>query len=134
MEHRIDRARPQRPSRPRRRTDRGVVEPPVRREPGEGKGRISALEGIRTLSIVAILLYHADPSWLPGGFFGVSVFFVLTGYLITLSLERGIAREKRLDYPRFLAKRVGRMLPSMLVLVGVVAILCAFFSPSGLAT
>lgn len=128
MEHRIDRARPQRPSRPRRRTDRGVVEPPVRREPGEVKGRIGALEGIRTLSIVAILLYHADPSWLPGGFFGVSVFFVLTGYLTTLSLERELERDGRLDYARFIVRRLARLVPSVVVAVGVTTILCALFA------
>ena len=96
----------------------------------QAKKKVAALDGLRILAIAAIIVYHANATWLPGGYFGVTVFFVLTGYLITLSLERGIAREKRLDYPRFLAKRVGRMLPSMLVLVGVVAVLCAFFSPS----
>lgn len=96
----------------------------------KSKGKVAALEGIRALSILAIVLYHADPSWLPGGFFGVSVFFVLTGYLTTLSLERELDSSGRLDYPRFLKRRLARLIPSVLVLVGFTTILCALFSHS----
>ena len=96
----------------------------------KSKGKVAALEGIRALSILAIVLYHADPSWLPGGFFGVSVFFVLTGYLTTLSLERELDSSGRLDYPRFLKRRLARLVPSVLVLVGFTTILCALFSHS----
>lgn len=94
----------------------------------KARGKVAALEGIRALSILAIVLYHADPSWLPGGFFGVSVFFVLTGYLTTLSLERELDASGRLDYPRFLKRRLARLVPSVLVLVGFTTILCALFS------
>ena len=60
---------------------------------------VGALDGLRVLAILAVLVYHANPSWLPGGYFGVTVFFVLTGYLTTLSIEREIGRAGRLDYP-----------------------------------
>ncbi|QOY59846.1 acyltransferase family protein [Thermophilibacter immobilis] len=90
--------------------------------------KIGALDGLRVLAIAAIVVYHANPTWLPGGYLGVSVFFVLTGYLITLSVEREIARTGRLDYPRFLMRRVGRLLPTMLAVVGVSALLCALFA------
>ena len=100
------------------------------RAPAKARGKVAALEGIRALSILAIVLYHADPSWLPGGFFGVSVFFVLTGYLTTLSLERELDASGRLDYPRFLRRRLARLVPSVLVLVGITTILCALFSHS----
>ena len=92
--------------------------------------KVAALDGLRLLAIAAIVVYHANAAWLPGGYYGVTVFFVLTGYLITLSIEREIARSGGFDYPRFLARRVGRLLPSMLVLVGAVAALCALFSPA----
>lgn len=104
-----------------------------RREPSERavtRGRVAALEGIRALAIAAVVLYHADPSWLPGGFFGVSVFFVLTGYLTTLSLDREIARDGRVDYPRFLLRRLLRLVPSVVAVVGVTIVLCAIFSHS----
>ena len=92
--------------------------------------KIAALDGLRVLAIAAIVVYHANPSWLPGGYLGVSVFFVLTGYLTTLSLEREIGRTGRLDYPRFLLRRVGRLLPTMLAVVGITVVLCAVFSPA----
>lgn len=92
--------------------------------------KVAALDGLRILAIVAVIVYHADASWLPGGYFGVTIFFVLTGYLATLSLERRIASKEGLGYPRYLLGRVRRLLPSMLVVVGVVAILCALAAPA----
>ena len=59
--------------------------------------KVAALDGLRLLAIAAIIVYHANPSWLPGGYFGVTVFFVLTGYLATLSLERRISQKGGLD-------------------------------------
>ncbi len=115
QENRVRRARPKRP------------QAEVGRD-ARSRGKVTALEGIRALSILAILLYHADPSWLPGGFFGVSVFFALTGYLTTLSLERELARGGRIDYPRFLLRRLTRLLPSVVVVVGVTTVLCALFA------
>lgn len=91
---------------------------------------VGALDGLRVLAILAVLLYHANPSWLPGGYFGVTVFFVVTGYLTTLSIEREIGRAGRLDYPRFVLKRVTRLLPSMLAVVGVTTLLCVFLAPN----
>ena len=60
----------------------------------------------------------------------MTVFFVLTGYLTTLSIEREIGRAGRLDYPRFVLKRVTRLLPSMLAVVGVSTLLCVFLAPN----
>ena len=91
---------------------------------------VGALDGLRVLAILAVLVYHANPSWLPGGYFGVTVFFVITGYLTTLSIEREIGRTGRLDYPRFVLKRVTRLLPSMLAVVGVTTLLCVFLAPN----
>lgn len=91
---------------------------------------VGALDGLRILAILAVLVYHANPSWLPGGYFGVTVFFVVTGYLTTLSIEREIGRAGRLDYPRFVLKRVTRLLPSMLAVVGVTTLLCVFLAPN----
>lgn len=91
---------------------------------------MGALDGLRVLAILAVLVYHANPSWLPGGYFGVTVFFVITGYLTTLSIEREIGRTGRLDYPRFVLKRVTRLMPSMLAVVGVTTLLCVFLAPN----
>lgn len=91
---------------------------------------VGALDGLRVLAILAVLVYHANPSWLSGGYFGVTVFFVITGYLTTLSIEREIGRTGRLDYPRFVLKRVARLLPAMLAVVGVTTLLCALLAPN----
>lgn len=90
--------------------------------------KVGALDGLRVLAIAAVVAYHANPTWLPGGYLGVTVFFVLTGYLTTLSLEREVHREGGIDYLRFLIRRVERLLPTMLAVVGVTAVLCALFS------
>ena len=49
---------------------------------------LDGLDGLRALAIGAVLVYHLDPSWLPGGFLGVDVFFVVSGFLITTLLQR----------------------------------------------
>lgn len=95
-----------------------------------GARKVAALDGLRVLAIAAVVAYHANPSWLPGGYLGVTVFFVLTGYLTTLSLEREVRRTGRIGYLRFVSRRVARLLPTMLAVVGVTAVLCALFSPS----
>ena len=91
---------------------------------------VPALDGLRVLAILAVVLYHANPTWLPGGYFGVTVFFVVTGYLTTLSIEREIGRTGRFDYPRFLLRRVARLLPAMLAVVAVTTLMCAILAPN----
>ena len=58
-------------------------------------GYIPALDGLRALAVVAVLLYHADQRWIPGGFLGVDVFFVISGYLITCLLLVRLAADRR---------------------------------------
>src|SRR4029077_1023551 len=83
--------------------------------------RLGALDGIRGLALVAVVAYHAAPSLLPGGFLGVDVFFVLSGYLLTALLLEEHARSGRIDllaYARRRAWRIGP--PLLLLLLGVV--------------
>ena len=51
-----------------------------------------ALDGLRAVSVIAVILYHAGFGWMSGGFFGVEVFFVISGYLITVLLIEEHAR------------------------------------------
>ena len=70
-----------------------------------------------------MLLYHADLPWVPGGFVGVDVFFVISGFLITQGLVRELAANGRISLSGFYARRVRRILPAATVtLLSVVAL------------
>ena len=62
---------------------------------GPSAGYLPGLDGLRAISVAAVLLYHADLPWMPGGFLGVEVFFVISGYLITLLLTEEHSRTRR---------------------------------------
>ena len=62
---------------------------------------LPGLDGLRALAVVAVIFYHANHSWLEGGFLGVEVFFVISGYLITLLLVRVTAHGHR-EFARIL--------------------------------
>lgn len=85
--------------------------------------KVEALDGLRVLAIAAVVVYHANQAWLPGGFLGVTVFFVLTGYLTTLSVARRLASKRGFHYFEYLKERVARLWPMMLAVVGATAIL-----------
>ena len=97
------------------------------------KQRNDAFDGLRAIAIVAVVIYHANQAWLPGGFFGVTVFFVLSGYLTTLSVARRLSSNDGFSYPRYLAERIGRLLPSMTLVVGTTLVLSLAFAPALLA-
>ncbi|HEU5240951.1 MAG TPA: acyltransferase family protein, partial [Ornithinibacter sp.] len=75
------------------------------------------LDGLRALAIGAVLAFHLDPSWLPGGFLGVDVFFVVSGFLITTLLVRERTTTGALDLPGFWSRRARRLLPALMVCV-----------------
>ena len=95
----------------------------LRRSPGAMPYR-PALDGVRALAVTAVLLYHGGVSWLPGGFLGVDVFFVLSGYLITELFLRERTVTGGIDLAGFWARRARRLLPAvyaMVLAVGVYA-------------
>lgn len=71
------------------------------------------LDGIKGLAMVGILLFHMLPQYLGGGFVGVDVFFVATGFLITVSLLRQLERDCRIRLGRYYARRLSRLLPAL---------------------
>ncbi|MGI6216319.1 MAG: acyltransferase family protein [Coriobacteriales bacterium] len=91
---------------------------------------MDALDGIRVLAILGVIIYHFNASLLPGGFLGVTVFFVLSGYLITGGLCAQLSKNGRIGYKRYFFKRVRRLWPTMLTVVVVIALLTAIFSPT----
>src|SRR3954452_22304186 len=80
-----------------------------------------ALDGVRALAVLAIIAFHTT-TVLPGGFMGIDVFFVLSGYLITTLLLRERARAGRIRLGQFWARRARRLLPALLVVVTTVAL------------
>lgn len=89
---------------------------------------IPALDGIRALAVVAVIIYHLNPSLAPGGMQGVTVFFVLSGYLITSLLLVEFRDSGRIDFKRFWQRRLRRLVPAVLTVIIVTAALCTGFN------
>lgn len=79
--------------------------------------QIRGLDGLRAVAIVAVLVFHLRPASLPGGFVGVDVFFVVSGFLITTLLLREITSRRRLDLPAFWKRRARRLVPALVLTV-----------------
>lgn len=74
--------------------------------------RRADIEGLRAIAIALVLLYHAQIGWFAGGFIGVDVFFVISGFVITTSLIREAEESGQISVFDFYAKRVRRLLPA----------------------
>jgi peptidoglycan/LPS O-acetylase OafA/YrhL len=118
-----------RPDQPKVETaDRAIVSRPQFR---------ADIEGLRAIAILMVVAYHAGVPGFGGGYIGVDVFFVISGYLITWLLVYEMQEKGRIDLIRFYARRMRRLLPAMalvlLVTVGLSALLYASFEQEDLA-
>ena len=95
---------------------------------------IPSLDGIRALSVLAVIVYHANKLWLPGGFLGVEVFFVISGYLITLLLLAESEKNGTVSLKQFWLRRARRLLPALWVVVLGVVVFAALFQRDILGT
>jgi peptidoglycan/LPS O-acetylase OafA/YrhL len=82
-----------------------------------GAGHLPGLDGMRAIAVAAVVLFHLDVSALPGGFLGVDVFFVISGFLITRLLVGEAVTTGRIDLARFYRRRVRRLFPAVAVLI-----------------
>lgn len=82
------------------------------------------IDGLRAIAVLSVLIYHAFPEWLPSGFIGVDIFFVISGYLITSILIKEITSGK-FQFATFYERRIRRLLPPLLPVLAVTAILCS---------
>jgi peptidoglycan/LPS O-acetylase OafA/YrhL len=85
----------------------------AQREAPAANKHVPPLDGLRGVSVLAVLLYHAEAPWLPGGFLGVDVFFVLSGFLITALLCREQLAFGRIDLTGFYVRRIRRLMPAL---------------------
>ena len=91
------------------------------------------LDGLRAIAVAGVFLYHSRIDWLPGGFLGVDLFFVLSGYLITSLLLVEWEAHNRIDLRRFWLRRARRLLPALVVVVLAALVLAAIFARDDLA-
>lgn len=88
---------------------------------------LPGLDGMRAVAVVAVMIYHANAAWLHGGFLGVEVFFVISGYLITLLLIAEHERTDRVRLGQFWLRRARRLLPALGVMLAGLAVYTALF-------
>ncbi len=95
-------------------------------------GYVPALDGIRALAVGAVVAYHLQVPGFGGGLLGVSVFFTLSGYLITALLLRELGERQRVDMTAFWGRRARRLLPALVFMLVVVVLTTAIARPDRL--
>lgn len=79
------------------------------------------IDGLRAIAVIAVVLHHLSPTWVPGGFIGVDVFFVISGYLITKIISREIA-DGTFTFARFYERRIRRLFPALFTVLAFVLV------------
>lgn len=93
------------------------------------QGVIKEIQGLRAIAIISVLLYHLWPSYIPGGFIGVDIFFVISGYLISNILIRDLVENGRVNYIKFYSRRIRRLAPAAGSVIVFVILFYSLFSP-----
>jgi len=88
------------------------------------------IDGLRALAVLSVIIFHINPHWIPGGFLGVDIFFVISGYLITFILIKEVSTSKKIDIINFYKRRIKRIIPALLfVLIPTFIVGFILFSP-----
>jgi peptidoglycan/LPS O-acetylase OafA/YrhL len=90
---------------------------------------IHSVDGLRAVAVIAVLLYHLGIDWIPGGFLGVDLFFVISGYVITGLILESIARSGTLDLRAFYLSRVRRLLPALIAMLVFTTLYIGVYAP-----
>ncbi len=90
---------------------------------------IPAIDGLRAISVIAVLLYHLTLPWWPGGFLGVDLFFVISGYVITRLILDSIERSSALDLRKFYRSRIRRLFPALIFMVVMTTLFVGVWAP-----
>jgi peptidoglycan/LPS O-acetylase OafA/YrhL len=86
------------------------------------------IDGLRALAVISVVLFHAFPKLFPGGFIGVDIFFVISGYLITSILVHDVANNS-FRFVNFYSRRIRRIFTALLVVLFSTVFLAIFFTP-----
>ncbi len=97
-----------------------------------GVRHISSIDGLRAIAVTAVVLYHLGISWIPGGFLGVDLFFVISGYVITRLILDSINQSSALDLRAFYAARLRRIYPGFLFMVVCTIIFIGVWAPEAI--
>ncbi|WP_345153019.1 acyltransferase family protein [Arthrobacter ginkgonis] len=103
--------------------------PAAESAPGQARRFLPEVQALRALAVLLVVAYHFAPGLVPGGFVGVDVFFVISGFLITGHLLREVRATGRIDLPAFWAGRVRRILPAALATVAAVVVATLLLEP-----
>ena len=90
---------------------------------------IPAIDGLRAVAVIAVMFYHLGFTWIPGGFLGVDLFFVISGYVITRLLLDSIAQSGGLDLRGFYIARARRLLPALIFMLISTTIAIGIWAP-----
>ena len=90
---------------------------------------IPAIDGLRAVAVIAVMLYHLGVPWIPGGFLGVDLFFVISGYVITRLLLDSIQRSGGLDLRAFYKSRLRRLLPPLVFMIITTTLFIGVWAP-----
>jgi len=107
----------------------------VNTKPVSGKvdvRHISSIDGLRAIAVTAVVLYHLGISWIPGGFLGVDLFFVISGYVITRLILDSINQSSALDLRAFYAARLRRIYPGFIFMVICTIIFIGVWAPEAI--
>jgi hypothetical protein len=101
--------------------------------PGKvGVRHIASIDGLRAIAVTAVVLYHLGISWIPGGFLGVDLFFVISGYVITRLILDSINQSSALDLRAFYAARLRRIYPAFIFMVVCTIIFIGVWAPEAI--
>lgn len=94
-----------------------------------GRGYLPHIDGLRAIAVLAVIVFHLDPAWLPGGFTGVDVFFVISGFVVSASVHRLPPLPLGASLLRFYARRIRRIAPALITCLLLTAVASVLLIP-----
>lgn len=95
----------------------------------QGDGYLPHIDGLRALAVLSVIVYHLDAAWLPGGFTGVDIFFAISGFVVSASVDRLPRVGAGAELLRFYARRLRRIAPALIVCLLATALASMLFIP-----